>query len=253
MRERLKWSDVKMLRTILVVLDTQSWACQMAGALEDEINDDTAEGKEAVEYITAHFREPVEATGMSLATIQDEAEEIFHYDRKYLSIGTEDYQKIWYKLCSAPDVEKWPNMLRISQLLFSLPFSSGQIEKMFSALKVIKTDQRTNLQTETLLDLLEINMEGPNLSSFSADEAVALWWEDCKMTCGVNQAPSKDYKPKKSSNTPSTSSVSQAESDVAFHSESESPEVFTLEDWDKWFGPPSPPLLVEPEVDSDSD
>lgn len=77
---------------------------------------------------------------MSLATIQDEAEEIVHYDRKYLSIGTEDYRKIWYKLCSAPDIEKWPNMLHISELLFSLPFSSGQIGRMLSALKVIKTD-----------------------------------------------------------------------------------------------------------------
>lgn len=73
------------------------------------------------------------------------------------------------------------------------------------------------------------------------------------MTRRVNQAPRKDYKPRKSSNTPSTSSASQAESDVASHPESESPEVFTLEDWDKWFGPPSPPLLVEPEVDSNSD
>jgi len=84
------------------------------------------------------------------------------------------------------------------------------------------------LQTETLSDLLEINMEGPNLSSFSADQAIALWWEDCKTTCRVNQAPRKDYKPRKSSNTPSTSS--QAESNVASHPESESSEVFALED-----------------------
>ena len=117
----------------------------------------------------------------------------------------------------------------------------------------MKTDRRTNLQTETLSDLLKINMEGPNLSSFSADQAVALWWKDCKTTRRVNQAPRKYYKPRKSSNTPSTSSGSQAESNVASHPESESSEVFALEDWDKWFGSPSPPLLVEPEVDSDSD
>ena len=92
MRERFEWSDVKMLRAILVVLDTHSWACRTGGALEeDEIDDDTAEVKEAVEYITALFREPLEATGVSLATIQDEAEGVVHYARKYLSIGTEDY------------------------------------------------------------------------------------------------------------------------------------------------------------------
>ena len=65
---------------------------------------------------------------------------------------------------------------------FSLPFSNGHIERMFSSLKVIKIDRRTNLQPGTLSDLLEIKVEGPNLGGFSADQAVVLWWEDCKTT-----------------------------------------------------------------------
>lgn len=77
---------------------------------------------------------------MILATIQNETEEVVNYARKYLSIGTEDYQKIWYKLYTAPDVDKWPNMLRLCELLFSLSFSNAQIERMFSSLKIIKTD-----------------------------------------------------------------------------------------------------------------
>ncbi len=253
MRKWLEWSDVKMLRAILVVLDTRSWASPTRGALEDDEldDDDTAEVKEALEYITTHFREPLEAAGVTLATIHDEVEEVVHFARKYLSIGTEDYQKIWYKLYSAPDVEKWPNMLRLCELLFSLPFSNGQIERMFSTLKVIKTDWRTNLQTETLSDLLEINMEGPGLSSFSADPAVALWWEDCKTTRRVNQAPRKEYQPRKSSYAPSTSSEPQAETAPGLASPET--EVFALQDWDEWFGPPSPAIQVDPDVHSDSD
>lgn len=254
MRERLEWSDVKMLRAILLVLDTRSWASPSRGALDDsddEIDDDTAEVKEAVEYITTSFREPLEAAGVTLATIQDEAEEVVHYARKYLSIGTEGYQKIWYKLYSAPDVEKWPNMLRLCELLFSLPFSNGQIERMFSVLKVTKTDRRTNLQTETLSDLLEISMEGPNLSDFSADRAVELWWDDCKTTRRVNQAPRKEYQPRKSTASTATSSEPQAENldESMSGPEATESEVFALHDWDEWFAPPSPAS----NVNSDSD
>ena len=96
-----------------------------------------------MEYITSHFREPLEAKGVVLAGIQDEIEEIVQYARKYLGIEQEGYQKIWYKLHTAPDIEKWPNVLRLCELLFSLPFSNGHVERMFSSLKVIKTEEPT--------------------------------------------------------------------------------------------------------------
>ena len=71
-------SDVKMLRAILVLLNTQSWCCPPRRQLDDmeEEDDNLAEVKEAVEYITSHFREPLEAKGVVLAGIQDEIEEI---------------------------------------------------------------------------------------------------------------------------------------------------------------------------------
>ena len=143
-------------------------------------------------------------------------------------------------------------MLHLCELLFSLPFSNGQIERMFSAMKVIKTDRRTNLQTETLSDLLEINMEGPSLSSFSADPAIALWWEDCKTTRRVNQAPRKEYQLRKSSSAPSTSSEPQTQgktTSAAPGPVSSETEVFALQDWDEWFGPSDP----DSDIDYDSD
>ncbi len=74
MRTRSEWSDVNMPRSILVVLDTQSWRC--SSGRETEEDDDLKEIREAVEFITSHFREPLEAKGVSLASIQDEIEEI---------------------------------------------------------------------------------------------------------------------------------------------------------------------------------
>ena len=113
MKTRLEWSDVKMLRAIFVLLDTQSWhllpRCDHSNTEEEE--DDLAEIREAAEYVTSHFRKPLEAKGVTLASFQDEIEEIVPYARKYLNISSEGYQKVWYKLHTAPDAGKWPNIL----------------------------------------------------------------------------------------------------------------------------------------------
>ena len=53
MRERLEWTDVKLLRAILVFRDTCSWAAR--GEMAD---DDMAEIRAAVEHIITVFREP---------------------------------------------------------------------------------------------------------------------------------------------------------------------------------------------------
>ena len=104
-----------MLRAILVLLDTQSWRSaarsEHSHSDTDEEVDDLAEIKETVEYITFHFREPLESKSVALANIPDEIEEIVPYARKYLSIDKESYQKVWYKLHIAPDASKWPNVL----------------------------------------------------------------------------------------------------------------------------------------------
>lgn len=158
MRARLEWSDVRMLRAILVLLDTQSWQLSPSSNSEEEdLEDDLAEMREAVEYITSHFREPLEAKGVTMANMQDEIEEIVTYARKYLNIGREGYHKVWYKLHTAPDASKWPNILRLCVLLFSLPFSNGHVERIFSVMKIIKTNRRTNLKSNTLSDLLEVS------------------------------------------------------------------------------------------------
>lgn len=69
--------------------------------------------KSAVECLASHFREPLEAAGVSLASIQDEMDDVVDYARTYLRIGTESYQKIWYRLHTAADVEKWRNALAL--------------------------------------------------------------------------------------------------------------------------------------------
>ena len=172
-KERLSWSDTKLLRSIIIFLDTRSWAKRSSHSEDDELDDRTYI-KEAMEYILTIFREPLEAKGMSIFSLQDELEEVVDFYRQYLDAPGEDYRKVWYKLFTMPDSRKWPNIILLSELLFSLPFVNSKVERAFSTMKVIKTDRRNCLNTSTLDDLMEINVEGPPPEGFSAEHAVKL-------------------------------------------------------------------------------
>ena len=58
---------------------------------------------------------------------------------------------------------------------------------------MIKTDRRINLQNDTSNAshaLLEICVEGPPLSTFSADSVISLWWNSTEqLICGGRVVP----------------------------------------------------------------
>lgn len=163
MRERLDWTDLTLLRSVLAFIETRGWTCREREC-EDE---DTSVGevKKAVEHITSVFLAPLEAKSVAIESIQDEVEEAVDYARKYLLSGTDSYKTTWYKLHTCPDSRKWPNILLLCELVFSLPFSNSRVEQIFFSLKTIKTKIRTNLSTSTLHDLMELKIEGPPLHS----------------------------------------------------------------------------------------
>ena len=234
MRDRLEWSDVKLLRSILVFIDTQGWQAKSSSTSGDmSDSNDGEEGnldgiKSALECIISAFRDPLEAKGVNLSSLHDEIEEIVDHARRYLSIDKVCYQKVWYKLHTSPDSSKWPNVLLLCQLVFSLPFSSGRVERIFSTLKLTKTDRRTKLHTSTLSDLLDISVEGPELSNFSPDRAIEIWWKDCATTRRVNQSARKEYRPRQSASGASATSSSSIPDE-------EEGEELALNDWDEWF------------------
>ena len=90
MKERLKWSDIKLLWSLLVFLEIQTWMKQSRAPVnvadtdsdnEDDVDQDCslAEVKESVEHIATHFRLPLEAKGVLLDSLQDEVEEAVEY------------------------------------------------------------------------------------------------------------------------------------------------------------------------------
>ena len=76
-----------------------------------------------------------------------------------------------------PDAAKWPSVLVLCELVFSLPFSNGRVEQIFPSLKLLKTANRT-------------------LSDFSPTHAMDLWWRSCRTTRRTNQLQRKKYRPR---------------------------------------------------------
>ena len=202
MRARLEWSDVDLMRSILLFLDTQSWQDSDGSSTDDRLS----EIKAAVVSITDVFRAPLEAKGADLTSILDEIEDIVDYARTYLRIGSDSYSKVWYQLYSSPDSAKWPNIMLVPNLAVAV---------------------------RSLNDLLEVNTEGPTLSNFCADAAVNLWWSDCSSGRRVNQKPRKEYRKRKqsSSTVADTSDDSESENEL---------DLDTWDDWFHTDSPDSP-------------
>ena len=73
--DKLSWSDMELLRAMLMFLDTASWILKRHSvSLEqasDDDDDDKEEIREAAELISSTFREPLESKGACLASLFD--------------------------------------------------------------------------------------------------------------------------------------------------------------------------------------
>ena len=68
-----------------------------------------------------------------------------------------------------------PQIGKLAAIALTIPITTADCERGFSAVKRIKTSLRNRLKTETLNYLLRISVEGPDPDSFNYDKAATLW------------------------------------------------------------------------------
>ena len=100
------------------------------------------------------------------------------YSRKYLNLTQDKTLTIWWKLFNVPSSKNWTNILNFIELLFCLPMSNGHVERVFSTLKLMKSDRRNSLSEHHLDDIMRIMIEGPPLSQWDPSRAIQLWWQE---------------------------------------------------------------------------
>lgn len=69
-----------------------------------------------------------------------------------------------------------PNFLRLIDLILTIPATSAEAERGFSALKLLKTDTRNRLQEDSLNTLLRIVLLSPTEQEFDPSPAVQHWF-----------------------------------------------------------------------------
>ncbi len=69
----------------------------------------------------------------------------------------------------------FPNIIKLIQLIYCIPFSSVECERGFSRQNQIKTKNRNSLTTDTLDMLMCISLEGSDSSKFDYNRAYTIW------------------------------------------------------------------------------
>ena len=116
--------------------------------------------------------------------------------------------------------KKWSNILSLVELLFCHPMANGRVERIFSQLKLIKTERHTCFMIDRLDSLLRIAVDAPRLSKWDASGAVQHWWGDKK----CRKVKDTRAPPKRKEKAPDD------------HSDSGHEDLYTvtLDDWESW-------------------
>ena len=130
-KARLGWSDLQLMRNVLLILNTQGW---------EKLIKEKYHLEELLQLIS-RFKIPLEGAGADTEEIYKEFEEIMEYTVNFISLSTLDYSSVWWRLFHCPSRSEWANALILIELLFSLPASNGKVERVFSTSNVIKVEK----------------------------------------------------------------------------------------------------------------
>lgn len=141
---------------------------------------------EAIDRLVEHFSFPLLNANARVEAIHSEFEIILEYACQYISLFTQEYQAVWWRLFHVPVSPEWGNPLTLVELLFPLPSSNDMVERLFSQMKVAKTKKHSLLSNGALDDLLTITSAQVPVKEFSPDEVVNLWWGEFSPDEAVN-------------------------------------------------------------------
>lgn len=71
--------------------------------------------------------------------------------------------------------KKYPNILTLVDLILTLPASSTETERGFSQMKLTMMHLQSKLMSESVTDLMIIQMNSPDIKKFDPQKAIHLW------------------------------------------------------------------------------
>ena len=80
------------------------------------------------------------------------------HDKVNGDLSWEEYWTTIRDVKSPTGQPKFPNLTKFVQILATFPSSNAAVERIFSSLKLVKTDRRASLKSSSLVSLLQFNM-----------------------------------------------------------------------------------------------
>ena len=99
----------------------------------------------------------------------------------YSNVDWEDKLKnTTWKALNRSHADQFPNLFGLVDLILTIPASTAECERGFSAMKRVKSELRTRLNTSTLTAFKIVMLEeGPSFCDFESFRAYELWADDC--------------------------------------------------------------------------
>ena len=72
--------------------------------------------------------------------------------------------------------DQFPNILMLVEIILILPLATATVERGFSAMKRVKNDWRSCLDTDILNMLLRITVNGCSFDEYDPQRAIQHWW-----------------------------------------------------------------------------
>ena len=124
---------------------------------------------------------------------------VVRFCQRYFNYEKTDPTELWHKvLLQCEDKPEWRGLSLLIELCLCTPCSNATLERFFSQLKVVKTEQRTALSSSSLNALLRIKLRQLSSREFHddfAEKALSYWYNDKSRR--IHQSKRKQYKKRK--------------------------------------------------------
>ncbi|KAM8793599.1 sperm flagellar protein 2-like [Eudromia elegans] len=128
-------------------------------------------GEKEVSVLTKHYEVILEAASVKI----DEVETEWNMLKLELYNRFQNIQSLTWDSVNSDYSMKYPNILRLIDLILTLPANSAETERGFSQMKLTMTHLHSKFMCESVTDLMIIQMNSPDIKRFDPKKAIHLW------------------------------------------------------------------------------
>ena len=132
---------------------------------------------ESITFLHEHYQAMSSLQDITSDDVKTKCICLVEYALRY-NTSEMDCLKLWSFLKQVGLADRWSSAFLLVELCLCSPYSNGTVERLFSQMKVVKTDWRNRLNKRNLEDLLRTKISNVSLSKFSkkfADCTLTIW------------------------------------------------------------------------------